>query len=199
MAWDELKAQAVDDNKKDRERWVGAYIGALAVLLAICTMGGANSTKDATLSSVKSSNMWAFFQAKNIRRNGIIMQIDEYETMLKVHAGMPADAKAAVEQKIADYKATVARLTSDPEKQEGLDELFVRARKLEADRDEALRRDPYFDYGTAFLQIAIVLASVALIVSGWPLLIASFGLAGLGVLMTLNGYLLFMKVPFIEG
>lgn len=199
MGWDELKAQAMAENHKDREKWVGAYIGALAVLLAICTMGGANSTKDATLNSVKATNMWAFFQAKNLRRNGLTLQIDQLDLMIKANPAMPAAAKTDIEKKIAEYRATSDRLKSDPVTKEGLDELFPAAKTLEQERDLAMRRDPYFDFGQAFIQIAIVLASVALIVAGWPLLIGSFSVAALGVVMMLNGFLLFAKIPFIEG
>lgn len=198
MGWDELKAQAHGENHKDREKWVGAYIGALAVMLAVCSMGGANSTKEATLQSVNSTNMWAFFQAKNLRRNMVNLQIDELELVVKANPGMPPQAKADIEKKITEYKATADRLKSDPVSKEGLDELFVAAKALQADRDLALRRDPYFDFGQAFLQIAIVLASVALIAGGWPLLLSSFGVAALGALMTVNGFFLLTKVPFIE-
>ena len=199
MGWDELKAQAKDENNKDREKWVGAYIGAVAVLLAICTMGGANSTKEATLRSVDASNTYAFMQAKNIRRNEINLQIDHLRLLMKITPTMPAEAKADIDRKIAEYNEITARLASDPDKKEGMDQLFAKAKDFEKERDIALRKDPYFDFGQAFLQIAIVLASVALIAGGWPLLMGSIGCAVFGVIMTLNGFFLLTKVPFIEG
>jgi len=52
-------------------------------------------------------------------------------------------------------------LTSEPETGEGLKELMAKVKALEAQRDRAMRKDPYFDYGQALLQIAIVLASVS--------------------------------------
>jgi hypothetical protein len=60
-----------------------------------------------------------------------------------------------------------------------------------------MRRDPYFDYGEALLQIAIVLASVAIISGGTPVLAASVLAGGLGALLTLNGFLLLVEVPFL--
>ncbi len=51
--------------------------------------------------------------------------------------------------------------------------MFNHGKALEAERDVAMQKDPYFDYGEALLQIAIVLAGVALISSGSMLLIAS--------------------------
>ena len=117
--------------------------------------------------------------------------------MLAAQPGMPDDAKKKFEDKIKDYRAEVQRLTSDPATKEGRDELFVRAKALEVDRDTALRKDPYFDWSQALLQIAIVLASVHLIIGNLWLLGLSGGLGALGVLLMLNGFTLAVKLPFL--
>lgn len=115
--------------------------------------------------------------------------------MLKMSPSMPDDAKKMLEAKIADYKAQDKKLTSDPKSGEGLDELFTKGKALEATRDVALKQDPYFDYGQALLQIAIVLASVALISGGNMLLYFSFILGGLGVVLTAGGFTLAFALP----
>ena len=61
----------------------------LAVLLAICNVGGANAAKDATRANIDASNTWAFFQAKNIRRTAITMAADELELQLAAQPAMP--------------------------------------------------------------------------------------------------------------
>ncbi len=65
-----------------RTRWIGVYVGVLAALLAICSMGGDNAAKDATRANIESSNMWAFFQAKNIRRTVYGVAADDLELLL---------------------------------------------------------------------------------------------------------------------
>ena len=110
---------------------------------------------------------------------------------------MPPEGRAAVEAKIAERKADIERLKSDPVGKEGLDQLFVRNKAIEKQRDESLRRDPYFDYGQAFLQIAIVIASVALVTDGTLLLVFSMVCAAVGLLSTLNGFTMLFTVPFI--
>ena len=73
---------AVDQGlKRRRDRLVAVYIGVLAVALAICSMGAGNATKDAMTSNIDSANTWAFFQAKNIRRHVLRLQIDELEVL----------------------------------------------------------------------------------------------------------------------
>jgi uncharacterized protein DUF4337 len=184
-------------DKETYNRWVGVYIGVLAVLLAICNVGGANATKDATHSNIAAANTWAFFQAKNIRRNSIGLAADDLELMLAAMPTMPEDAKKKFEDKIRSYREQHRNLTTDPQKQEGLDELFVKGKLLEMERDVALRKDPYFDWSQALLQIAIVLASVYLIVGNVGLLGLSAGLGVVGTLLMLNGFTLAIRLPFL--
>ena len=61
----------------------------------------------------------------------------------------------------------------------------------------ALRKDPYFDWSQALFQIAIVLASVYLIIGNLVLLGLSAGLSGLGLLLMLNAFTLFLALPFL--
>jgi hypothetical protein len=184
-------------DKDDRSRWVGVYIGVLAVLLAICNVGGANATKDATHSNIAAANTWAFFQAKNIRRNAIGLAADDLELMLAAQPAVPDDVKRRFQEKIQAYRAQYQALTTDPVKQEGLDELFVKGKLLEMERDVALRKDPYFDWSQALLQIAIVLASVHLIIGNVWLLGLSGALGALGTLLMFNGFMLVVRLPFL--
>jgi Domain of unknown function (DUF4337) len=196
MSLEDVAEQAAG-SKDERNKWVGVYIGVLAVLLAICNVGGGNATKDATQTNIAASDTWAFFQAKNIRRNSINLAANELELLLAAQPGMPAESKKKFEDRIKEYRTQVQRLTADPERKEGLDELFAKAKGLEADRDVALRKDPYFDWSQALLQIAIVLASVHLIIGNLWLLGLSGGLGTLGLLLMLNGFTLAVKLPFV--
>jgi nitroreductase len=196
MSLDDVMDRLKSDTDQ-RNKWVGVYIGILAVLLAVCSVGGGNAAKDATRANIDAANTWAFFQAKNIRRSSISMAADELELLQASQPNMPADAKAKFAAKIKDYRDQIQKLTSDPVKKEGLDELFVKAKAFEVERDAALRRDPYFDWSQAMLQIAIVLASVHLIIGNFMLLGLSGGLGALGILLMLNGFTLLVPIPFL--
>jgi hypothetical protein len=187
---DRLKA-----DKEEMNKWVGVYIGVLAVLLAICNVGGANAAKDATRANIEAANTWAFYQAKNIRRTSFVLAADELELMLAAEPGIAGPAKKAVEDKLKSYRAEADRLKRDPE--DGTDQLLVMGRTLVAERDVALRKDPYFDWSQALIQIAIVLASVHLIIANLMLLGLSGGLAGLGILLMINGYTLLVRLPLL--
>jgi hypothetical protein len=183
-----------DDN---RSKWIGVYVGVLATLLAICGMGGGNASKEATRANIEVTNMWSFFQAKNVRRTAFSLAADDLELSLRTNPGIPPDARRAVEEKIKAYRDTVAIFTTDKQRKEGLDELFARAKAIEEERDIALRKDPYFDLSQALLQIAIVLASVALIAGANVLLWGSGILAVAGTLLMLNGFGLWIALPLL--
>lgn len=118
--------------------------------------------------------------------------------MLASRPDLPAEAKAQIEATIARYKATVARYESDPREGGGKRELSAKAKHHETARELAQSKDPYFDYSQAFLQIAIVLASVSLVTGSTILLAASFALSVAGAFLLLNGYTLFARMAFLE-
>lgn len=198
MALEDIDRTDAKGPPRNRERYIGVFIGVLAVLLAICAMGGDNAAKEATLKNIEVTNTWAFFQAKNLRRQIVRAQIENVELTIIASPDMDTASKEALEKTIATYKAYETRLTSDPKSAQGLDELYEKGKALEEIRDRALKQDPYFDYGQALLQIAIVVASVA-IISGGNVLVAVAGLLGIaGTLLMLNGFFLIAEVPFLS-
>lgn len=197
MAFEDIPRGDEARPSRERDRWIGVYIGILAVVLAVCAMGGDNAAKEATLRNIEASNIWAFFQAKNLRRQLIRTQIENLEVTLATTPGLAEPQRTMLETKIRDHKAYEAKLTSDPKSNEGLDELFKTGKSIEAVRDAAMAKDPYFDYGQALLQIAIVLASIAIISGGSALLTLSVVLGSAGALLTFNGFVMLLRLPFI--
>jgi Domain of unknown function (DUF4337) len=182
-------------DKDSRDRWTGVYIGVIAAFMAVCTMLGNNATKDANRFNIEASNAWSFFQAKNLRRQMVRLHVDQLEMDLASNEGLPASQRTAYMKRIETYKALDKVLSSDKERNEGLDQLFENAKAREAQRDEALRKDPYFDWAQVLLQIALVLASVCLVTGAVWLLYASGVLGILGVLMMLDGMFMLVTIP----
>ena len=197
MAFKEIVDAVEEKSSRHRDRLIAVYIGLLAVALAICSVGAGNATKDATARNIEAANAWAFFQAKNIRRNDIRLQIGALELKLATEPDLSPAARSTIQEKLNGYRAYEARLTSEPDTGEGVEELMLKGKALEARRDLAMRKDPYFDYGQALLQIAIVLASVSIITGGASLLGLSGLLAGAGVVLTVNGFTLAFTLPYL--
>jgi nitroreductase len=93
---------------------------------------------------------------------------------------------------------TCDRYESDPKEGDGKKELMAKARSFESDRARAQRKDPYFDFAEALIQIAIVLASVTIITGARALLAGSIGLGVIGALLMVNGFMLWFSIGFLE-
>ncbi|MGI9133055.1 MAG: DUF4337 domain-containing protein [Rhodoferax sp.] len=165
-------------------------VSILAMVLAITSMGGSNAAKDATHNNILAANAYAFYQAKNIRQTHYKIALDQLEIALAKDEKLPATARELMQKKADDYRKNIQRYESEPETREGKKELLASAKDLELQRDLALRRDPWFDYAEGFLQIGIVLASVAIVTATPALLLGALGLGVLGTLSAVNGFLL---------
>jgi hypothetical protein len=170
-------------------------IACLAMVLAICGLGGSNAGKEALNNNVLASNFLNFYQAKNMRQTALMLAADAAELAWLADPALPEPAKQAIRAKLDRYKATIARYESEPDTREGKKELLVRAQEYERLRDRALNQDPYFDYGEALLQIAIVVVSVAIIADTFWLAFAGGVLGFFGALLTVNGFLLLVEIP----
>ena len=176
-----------DDTQKNR---TALTISILAMALAIASLGGSNSAKEATQENILAANAYAFYQAKTIRQTALKIAATDMELQLLRDGAMPPAAKEAFGRKIEEYKKTIDRYDSEPETREGKKELLAQAKAHETARDHALRQDPWFDYAGGMLQIAIVLLSVSIIASMPALFFGGAGLGLLGLMATLNGFFL---------
>jgi len=180
------------------KRRAAVVIACFAMLLAITSLGGDNATKDALNSNILASNYMNFFQAKNMRQTSYALAADQIELAWINDPALPAATRAALERKLDDYRRTIARYESEPATGEGKKELLARAREYEQKRDHALRQDPYFDYASTLMQIAIVLISVAIVASQRWLAWVGGALGAVGGLLMLNGFYLVVEIPFLS-
>ena len=190
--------QEVADDASGAERFrkrAALAIGTLAMLLAIASLGGDNAGQEVTQANILATDTWAFFQARNIRQTSTQLAADELEILLATRPDLSAEARADVQRRLEQYRATVARFESDPVGGEGKQELSVRARGYEAARDRAEEQDNNFDYAQALFQIAIVLGSVSIVAASRPLLLLGLVLGGVGILLTVNGFFLLVAIP----
>lgn len=164
-------------------RRIALLIAVLALLLAFAEIGGKNAEQDALAKNIEASNLWAFFQAKTIRGTTLRTAAEAMEVEL---AGTTDPvARERLQKRIDGWKATVARYESEPETNEGRKELIARAKAAEARRDISSARDDKYDIVSGLLQIAIVVASAA-IITGVTLLAwtgAGLGLLGLALMV----------------
>ena len=124
---------------------------------------------------MQASDLWAFFQAKTARVTTIQTAVESAK--LSLLGDLPAETKAAIQKQIDAWNATVARYDSEPQTGEGRKELSERAKEAEAERDRKLAAYHLFELGSAASQLAIVLASAA-IITGLIFLVYLAGILG---------------------
>jgi hypothetical protein len=173
-------------------RRVALVTAVYAVILAVASLGGNNAMKEMLLAQQLSSDQWAYYQAKVIREH----LNRGNKSVLELQLAEPSPLRGEERAKVA----AAARKFADEEQRMAADkkEIEVIARKHERERDLNRARDPYFDYGEVLLQIGIVLASVSILSRSRPVFTVSLVVAAGGALLALNGYTLWVKVPFLD-
>ena len=158
---------------------IALLIAVLALVLAFSETLGNGAQTTALSQNIEASNLWAFFQAKTIRMTVLRTATEEVE--LDLQRALPPAVQQAVEQRIAAWRKSADRYESEPETGEGRKELAARAKAAEKKRDLSLAAYHHYEVASAAVQIAIVLASAA-IITGIGALIwiaAALGLVGI--------------------
>jgi hypothetical protein len=167
---------ASGSNKK-----IALLIAVLALFLAISETLGKGAQTESISKNVEASNLWAFFQAKSIRRTVVQTMADQGKLIL----GAASDEanKVAVQKQIEDWQKTAQRYRSEPETGEGTEQLAEKAKHAEHERDEATAKYHHFELASAAFQIGIVLASATIITGMLPL-------AWIAGLLTIGGLIM---------
>jgi hypothetical protein len=151
--------QAKEASSENRK--IALLIAVIALCLSLSETLGKGAQTETIAKNVEASNLWAFFQAKSIRRTVVITAAEQSKLGL---AGLSDDAAKAVAQKqIDDWQKTAARYRSEPETGEGTEQLAERAKRAEEERELATAKYHHFEIASAAFQIAIVLASATII------------------------------------
>lgn len=151
----------------------GFVIVFLAAILAINTMlGGSNSSKIQN-NTIQANNMWAWYQAKNVR--GVLYEINAAETQI------PANKEK--------FMAEKERMDTDKK------DIMEKAKALEAERDAAKQKSPWFTWGGSTLQIAIVLLTASILAVSMPMFWISLVVGIFGSLFVSQA--IWMWIPFL--
>jgi hypothetical protein len=146
----------------------GMVISVFALLLAVNAWYGGKLSSTVLNNTLGANNEWSQYQAKNNR----LVSFD-------IAAKTTADPTLRKE-----FKAEAERMESDKK------EIAVRARKMEAEREVAKKSSPWIGYASTAYQLAIVVLSASILAVSMAMFWASFGVAGIGVLLSLNGLFL---------
>jgi hypothetical protein len=143
----------------------GMVISVFALFLAVNAWYGGKLSSTVLNNTLGANNTWAQYQAKASR--GV-----SYELAAKT----TADPKLK-----AEFMAEKERMDTDKK------EIAIKAREMEAAREEAKKSSPWIGYASTAYQLAIVVLSASILAVSVAMFWGSFFVAGFGILLSLNG------------
>jgi uncharacterized protein HemX len=146
----------------------GMVISVFALLLAVNSWYGGKLSSTVLNNTLGANNKWAQYQAKNGR--GVSYEIAALTTK---------DPQLA-----AKFQAEKDRMDADKK------EIMAEAREMERIREEAKKGSPWIGYASTAYQLAIVVLSASILAVSMAMFWASFGVAGIGLVLSLNGLFL---------
>ena len=174
---------------------VALVIAILALFLSFSETLGKGAQNEATTKNIEASDLWAFFQAKDIRRTVVTTAADQ--TVLLAVGSPDAAAKAAIDKQIGIWRQTAEHFESDPATGDGRKELSERAKNAEEERDLSLAKYHHYELASAAFQVGIVLASAAVITGMIGLAWFGGALGAVGLVLLALGLYAPHMVPLI--
>ena len=177
--------------EEKKEPWLN-YLALTTVIFAVCatlsTLKGGGFSTRSVVAQAQASDQWSYFQAKSIKGYIYDIQREKLELELKtLKAGGSRSAAGEYEKKIAAYKEKVERYDKEKE------EIKQKAEELEKQRNDASTHSGAFGLAAMFLQIAILLSSIAALMKKKAFWFIGMATGCFGLLYFFNGFFLFMK------
>jgi hypothetical protein len=133
--------------KEPFDKKVALTMAIIAALLALVSVMGRILSTEEVLAQQKASDQWAFYQAKDIRR---------YDSEIAQDV-LKALKSPDLEAQLKHYSGNAEKYDKD---REGIRE---KAEEFEKERDHTGKQGRSLEIGEVFLEIAIVLASLAIL------------------------------------
>ncbi len=176
--------------EEKKEAWLN-YLALSTVIFAVCATlstfkGGGFSTRS-VMSQSQASDQWAYFQSKGIKAYLYELQAEKMELELQaLQRTAPKETVTAYKDKIADYKKKIDKYEGEKA------EIQDKARKLEAIRDESQLHSKAFGVAVIYLQIAILLSTIAGLLRKKQVWYLGLVTGSLGLIFFADGFLVFL-------
>jgi len=177
--------------EEKKEPWLN-LLALTTVILAVCATlatfkGGGHSTRS-VLRQNQASDRWAHYQAKSIKGNLFEMAKERLDLDLKeFDARGSREVRMEIERQQARYAEEVSRYNAEKQ------EIQAQARKLEQERDDAQKHGQGFGLAVIYLQIGILLSSIAALLKQKNVYFLGLGVGVVGIVYFVNGFFLFFK------
>ncbi|HUO76597.1 MAG TPA: DUF4337 domain-containing protein [Thermodesulfovibrionales bacterium] len=178
--------------EEKKETWLN-YLALTTVIFAVCATlstfkGGGFSTRS-VLAQTQASDQWAYYQAKSIKGYIYETQKEKFELELKGSGSkMPRSMVEDYTQRIDSYSRKIKKYEEEKK------QIEQEARKFESVKDDAQRHAQIFGMAVIFLQIAILLSSIAALLKKKIVWVLGLFLGVAGLVYFMNGFFLFIQI-----
>ena len=172
----ELKEHAEHGKENPALAPVSVTMAILAVLVAVVTLLGHRAHTEEVVLQAKSSDQWAYYQAKNIRRH-------EDEIFADLTSVQPSTDAAALGKLREKYSGEAARYKDEQK------EIEDKARELEAEVATERNRADRYDLAEVFLEVGLVITSITLLSGRRTFWLAGVLLGLVGIVLAATAFL----------
>lgn len=172
----ELKEHAEHGKENPALAPVSVTMAILAVLVAVVTLMGHRAHTEEVVLQAKSSDQWAYYQAKNIRRH-------EDEIFADLTSVQPSTDAAALGKLREKYSGEAARYKDEQK------EIEDKARELEAEVATERNRADRYDLAEVFLEVGLVITSITLLSGRRKFWLAGVLLGLVGIVLAATAFL----------
>ena len=158
---------------------IALLIAILALVLAFAETLGKSAQTAAVAANIDALNLWNFFQAKTIRQT--VLRTAAEQTVI---LSSSENSKKQVEK----WRETAQRYQSEPDTNEGREQLIARAKAAEKKRDVLTAAYHHYETASAAVQIAIVMASASIITGMVALVWVSAGFGVVAIVFCVIGF-----------
>jgi Domain of unknown function (DUF4337) len=155
---------------------VSVTMAVLAVMVAVVTLVGHRAHTEEVVLQAKSSDQWAYYQAKNIRRH-------EDEIVADVTSVQPTTDAAALAKVREKYSGEASRYKDEQK------EIEDKAREMENEVGLEQRRADHYDLAEVFLDIGLVITSITLLSGRRFFWYLGMSLGVVGAVIAVTGFL----------
>lgn len=149
--------------------WVALSTAVIAVLAAVTGLLAGGHADEAMLAQMRSSDQWAYYQAKGIKADLL-----SSSNHLLIAMGRTPDT--------ADIKKV-------KKEQKDQQDIMVKAKDFKKESDEHVAKHAVLARGVTLFQVAIAIGAISIITKRKGLWLASLGFAAVGIFFLLQGVL----------
>ena len=177
--------------EEKKEKWL-TYMAITTILVAVAatlaTFKGSGFSNKSLLNQTKASDQWAFFQSKSIKSYIYDLRAENFEMQVDVLEKQKGNEPIVnkYKEKVEDYKHKVKKYEEEKEV------IKKEATGFETLRDECKKHSDKFGIAVIFLQISILLSSIATLSKKKFVWICSLVLGVIGIFYFIDGFFLFI-------